>query len=88
MRLPIPEEIRRALSEGTGGPVELFDPQTQTRYVLVPADEYARVRDNGAAAIRETYAAQDAVARAAGWDDPIMDEYNNYDAPRRSRRNS
>ena len=82
MQLPIPEEIRRALDSGEGRPVELCDPRTQTRYVLVPAEEYEQLHDAQSAAVRDTYAAQDAVARAAGWDDPEMDDYNDYGARR------
>lgn len=29
--------------------------------------------------LRDTYTAQLAAALRAGWDDPAMDEYNNYD---------
>jgi hypothetical protein len=32
--------------------------------------------------VRETYAAQDAALGAAGWDDPELDIYNEYDADR------
>ena len=46
MQLPIPEEIRRALAGGAHGRVELYDPHTQTRYVLVPAEEYAQQLDD------------------------------------------
>jgi hypothetical protein len=34
-------------------------------------------------AIAETYTAQERVASATGWDDPLMDEYNDYDAHRK-----
>ena len=77
MQLPIPEEIRRALGQDGGEVVELFDPHTQARYVVVPIDRNDQASD--AAAIRDTYAAQNAVARASGWDDPLMDEYDDYD---------
>jgi hypothetical protein len=35
--------------------------------------------------IRESYPAQEQVAAAAGWDDPAMDDYNDYDAHRKAQ---
>jgi len=76
VQLPMPEEIRRALDGGAGDRVELVDPQTRARYVVVAVEEFERMHEPDSAAIRDTYPAQEAAARAAGWDDPIMDEYN------------
>jgi len=62
-------------------PARVTDPHTQQPFVLVPAEEYDRMAQaEELAALRETYPAQDAVARANGWDDPEMDIYNDYDA--------
>ena len=35
--------------------------------------------------IRESYPAQEQVAATAGWDDPAMDDYNDYDARRKTQ---
>jgi hypothetical protein len=76
-------EQRRALEEQHGGPVFVVDSDTQQQYVLLPADTYQRIRaliDEDALDIRETYPMQEQVAASAGWDDPAMDDYNDYDA--------
>lgn len=33
--------------------------------------------------LEDTYRAQIESAMKAGWDDPVMDEYNNYDSKRK-----
>ncbi len=38
------EELRQALTEHAGWPLEIEDPITQTRYVLVRRDEYERLQ--------------------------------------------
>ncbi len=38
---------------------------------------------NGVCDVSDSYVAQSVVAGLAGWDDPEMDEYNNYDAHKR-----
>ena len=35
--------------------------------------------------IRETYPLQEKVAAIAGWDDPAMNDYNDYDARRKTQ---
>ena len=83
MTVKMTEEVRRALSESGNEPLRLIDPENDTAYVLVPASEYARMAcDDEGDELRDTYPAQEAIAGAAGWDDPIMDEYNDYDARR------
>jgi hypothetical protein len=43
------------------------DPETGQVYVLVPADQYEKIRT-----------ILDGVSRRAGWDEPEMDEYEVY----------
>jgi hypothetical protein len=86
MTLSLTAEQRRALADHPGEPVEVIDEVSHARFVLLPAEQFDRVKALVAADefdIRETYAAQDAALRAAGWDDPELDIYNDYDANRR-----
>ena len=80
--MTLPDEMRQALAEGGSKPLYVEDPQTRMSYVLLPKSEYDRLCELlgiNDASVADTYALQEAVARDAGWDDPIMDEYNNYD---------
>ena len=80
-------EQRQAIVEQHGQPVYVVDAETQERWVLVPARAFQKLRallTEDAADIRETYAAQEHVAAAEGWDDPAMDDYNDYDAHHKS----
>lgn len=77
-------EQRDAILQQPGSPVYVVDAETQQQYVILPAEVYQKVRslfDEGATDLRETYAAQDAIARQEGWDDPAMDVYNDYQFP-------
>jgi len=81
MTLPLTEEQGRAAVASTEGPLRLIDPNTNTLFVLLRAEDYERVcalvdQDFD---IRETYSAQFASAMRAGWGDPAMDDYDNYD---------
>ena len=54
-------------------------------YVLVRADQYERVKElleDENNDLRDTYPAQIESAMRAGWGDPEMDAYNDYDANR------
>lgn len=86
MTLEITQEIRRALSQSGGEFLRLVDAENNSAYVLVPVGVYDQIaHDQTAGQLRDTYAAQDAAAKAAGWDDPVMDEYNDYDAHKRQQ---
>jgi hypothetical protein len=43
------------------------DPETGQEYVLVPAEQYEKLR-----------AVVDGITRRAGWDDPALDVYEQY----------
>jgi len=78
-------EMRSALQEHPGQPVTVEDDQTHRQYVLLPLDIYQRAQAifaDDSFDVRDAYAAQSAVAGAAGWDDPQMDVYDDYDAHR------
>jgi bifunctional DNA-binding transcriptional regulator/antitoxin component of YhaV-PrlF toxin-antitoxin module len=83
MTAKLPDELRTVVSAHPGETLELIDEQTHLAYVLVPADEFQRLKLSAADELGDTYAAQVESAMQAGWDDPRMDEYNDYDAHRR-----
>ena len=79
------DEMRDALHQTAGQPVKVEDDQTHIEYVLLPFALYERVHllfADESFDVRDTYAAQSATAGAAGWDDPEMDVYDDYDAHR------
>ena len=82
MTAKLPDELRTAVSAHPGELLELIDEQTHVAYVLVPADEFQRLKTAGENELSDTYAAQVESAMQAGWDDPRMDDYNDYDAHR------
>jgi hypothetical protein len=70
MTVNLSEELKRAV-EIAGTPLKMVDPSTGETYVLS--------REGDEDSLADTYRAQVESALRAGWDDPIMDEYNNYD---------
>ncbi len=66
----------------------VVDADTQEKWVLLPAGTYQKVRallGDDTFDIRETYPLQERVAAAEGWNDPAMDDYNDYDAHRKTQ---
>lgn len=85
MGITLSAEQRQALADRPGELVELVDEVSQARFVLLPAEQFDRIKALLTADefdVRETYAAQSAALSAAGWDDPELDIYNDYDAHR------
>ena len=74
-------EQSQALAAHPTASLRLVDPQTDRAYVLVPAEVFERIRAvvEDDFDIRDTYAAQFQSALRAGWGDPAMDDYDNYD---------
>ena len=75
-----PDQVR-AITAATERPIRLVDSESHQTYVLLRADEYERIQAllEEDFSIRDTYAAQFRSAMRAGWDDPAMDDYNNYE---------
>jgi hypothetical protein len=74
-------EQREALKAQGHLPLYLFNPEDGVWYVLLPAGDYQRMaEERGTFDIQETYPLQEQVARAEGWEEPSMDDYNDYDA--------
>jgi hypothetical protein len=82
-------EQRQAIdAQQPGQPVYVVDADTQEKWVLVPDGTYQKIRaliGDDTFDIRETYPLQEKAAGAAGWDDPAMDDYNDYDAHRKTQ---
>ena len=83
MTVPLPDELRTVVIAHPGVPVELVDERTQRAYVLLSAESFQWLKAAGDDDIGDSYAAQVESAMQAGWNDPRMDEYNDYDAHRR-----
>jgi hypothetical protein len=82
MTAELPDELRTVVYAHPGEPLELIDEQTHMAYVVVPADEFQRLKTAGVDQLGDTYAAQIESAMQAGWIDPRMDECNDCDAHR------
>jgi hypothetical protein len=81
MAIELSQNQSQAL-DATGTPLEMVDPRTGSVYVLVRQESFARVRTLVEDDLAETYPAQIESAMKAGWDDPAMDDYNDYDQHR------
>ena len=82
----ITDQMRQALEAEHGQPVKLVDEQTSRVYYVISAELFAVVRAlfvEEEFDPREMYPLMSKVAGAAGWDDPIMDAYDNYDENRK-----
>lgn len=85
MTTKLTTEQRDDLQEHGNKPVPVVDPDTNAVYYLIAGDLFERLRsmlDEEPFNIEETYAAQSEVAGEAGWDDPEMDVYDDYDTHR------
>jgi hypothetical protein len=82
MTIRFPEELRTVVTAHPGVPLELVDESTHLSYVLLPTDEFERLKMAAEDDLSDTYPAQIESAMRAGWADPRMDEYNDYDAHR------
>ncbi|HEY3396002.1 MAG TPA: hypothetical protein VGK58_25085 [Lacipirellulaceae bacterium] len=86
MSITLSAEQRQAIADHPGEAVEIVDEVSQARFVLLPAEQFDRIKalfSNDDFDVRETYAAQNSALAAAGWDDPELDIYNDYDANRK-----
>jgi hypothetical protein len=84
MTTKLSDDLRQAL-EQEGGPVHLVDAATNERYVIMRAEQYEKAKalfEEEAFDPRELYPLVEESFRKAGWDDPEMDVYNDYDAHR------
>jgi hypothetical protein len=76
-------EQQNAVAQQAETPPAVFDPNTNTRYVLIREDVYERARglfnlDDSQYVSQLTPHVMEVFGRA-GWDDPAMDIYNDLD---------
>jgi hypothetical protein len=82
MTVRLPKELKRALARSGNKVAYVEDAETKAAYVLLPKVDYERLQSLLAVesgSVADTYAAQERMAKADGWDNPLMDEYNHYD---------
>jgi hypothetical protein len=78
------DDLREAIKREGGSPVLLVDVTTNEQYVIMRAEQFENLKalfvDGEEFDPRELYPLMARSAAAAGWDDPEMDVYNDYDA--------
>lgn len=74
-------EQLQAIQAKPDGPVRVVNPQSNEAYIIVRAVVYDQMQSilKDEYQLSDTYVAQVQSAMRAGWDDPAMDDYNNYD---------
>ncbi|HQX49578.1 MAG TPA: hypothetical protein PK992_19000 [Planctomycetaceae bacterium] len=80
------EQIRQALDAERGQPVKIVDEQTSRIYYVITAEQFETVRAlfaEGDFDPREIYPLISKTAGDAGWNDPSMEVYDNYDEHRK-----
>jgi hypothetical protein len=82
MSLELSNDQRQAV-DAEGTPLTMIDPRTGNRYVLVDEAMFNKLQSLFEDDLADTYAAQIESATRAGWDDPAMDDYNDYDRHRK-----
>ncbi len=72
-------EIRKAIEEAGEQPLEIIDPETHQRYMLLKAEVFDRLHrllDGCPVSKEEQQFLLAQAGRRAGWDDPEMDIYD------------
>jgi hypothetical protein len=82
MSIELSNDQRQAV-DAEGTPLKLVDPRTGSTYVLVDESVFQQLQSLVGDDLGDTYQAQIESAMRAGWDDPVMDEYNDYDRHRK-----
>ena len=83
--ITLPAELQDMVENSGDTPVRVVDPRTQRVYVLIADEQFDRLRsllDMEPLSLDQQRIALSAAGRRAGWDDPEMDVYDNYDAHR------
>lgn len=79
------DQIRQAINEQHGGPVQLVDEMTRKVYYIISKEQFETIQalyDDREFSPHELYPLISKTAEAAGWDEPLMDDYDNYDEHR------
>ena len=84
--IELTQQQRNELKQITGNEVRVADPETGHQYVLLRAEVYERWRrllyDEGDWTPEEQMRLLAESGKRAGWDDPAMAVYDNYDENR------
>lgn len=84
--ITLPKDIKEAVRTSEDQPLRLTDPETNSEYVLLPAELYDQVRElfyeHSTLTQDERRALMMQAGLRAGWDDLEMNIYNDLD-PRR-----
>jgi hypothetical protein len=86
MAIVLSQQQHDALAAAGDAPLVVVDEHTQRTYYLIPAETLGRLNAMLTEADfdpRELYPLIAKSAGAAGWNDPIMDEYDRYDEHRK-----
>ncbi len=78
----LPSELQDLVEQSGNSPVRVIDPRTQRVYVLIADDQFDRLRsliDIEPLSIDQQRVALRDAGKRAGWDDPEMDAYDQYD---------
>jgi hypothetical protein len=85
--IELTNQQRQELKQTTASEIRVADPETGQEYVLIRADVYERLKrllyDDGDWTPEEQLRLLAESGKRAGWDDPEMDVYDNYDENRR-----
>ncbi len=87
MTAVLTEAQRQIVQSGSGLPVEMIDEQTKLVYYLITSAQFERLQTLLADEPhdpRELYPLIARTAAEAGWNDPMMDDYDRYDELRPS----
>ena len=82
----ITDQIRQALAKERGKPTKIVDEKTSSVYYVISEQQFETVRAlfaHGEFDPREAYPLTAKTAGEAGWDNPAMDAYDNYDEHRK-----
>ena len=85
MPLVLSDHQRQALVAKNGPPLQFIDEETGKFYYLISAEQYATVQSmmtDEEFAPRDAYPLIAKTASEAGWHDPAMDVYDQYDEHR------
>jgi hypothetical protein len=79
-------EQRQAIGQKGDSPLRALNPDTDITYVLITEEVYTRLRGlfNEEQFIHDMYIPVMEVFGKEGWDDPVMDIYNDLDPRRQS----
>ena len=85
MAAQLSDELRREIQHQGDRPIEVIDPATNKVYLLIPREQYDRLKslfENESLSNLEQRELLRQAGRRAGWDEPAMDAYDRYDEHR------